>query len=59
MFDREGTPESGAVICTGEHGERAAAAVHDRDTLERLDDGTEPVGTEGNGDGRRPSRIRP
>jgi len=24
-----------------------AAAVHDRDTLERLTDGTEPVGTEG------------
>lgn len=47
VFDREGCPESGAVICTGAHGERVAAAVHDRDTLERLTDGTEPVGTEG------------
>jgi hypothetical protein len=47
MFGRDGTPESGAVICTGAHGERVAAAVHDRDTLARLTDGTEPVGTEG------------
>ena len=35
------------MICTGAHGERLAAAVHDRDTLERLTDGSEPVGTEG------------
>jgi acetyl-CoA acetyltransferase len=46
-FDREGTPERGAVICEGAHGERVAAAVHDRDTLELLTDGTEPVGREG------------
>ncbi|HEY3671033.1 MAG TPA: acetyl-CoA acetyltransferase [Acidimicrobiia bacterium] len=47
MFDRDGTPGSGAVICTGAHGERVAAAVHDRDTLEQLTDGSEPIGTEG------------
>jgi acetyl-CoA C-acetyltransferase len=47
MFDREGAPESGAVICAGAHGERVTAAVHDRATLERLTDGTEPVGREG------------
>jgi len=47
MFDRAGAPESGAVICTGAHGERVAAAVHDRDTLELLTDGSEPVGTGG------------
>lgn len=47
VFDRDGAPERGGVICTGSHGERVAAAVHDRDTLERLTDGTEPVGTEG------------
>ncbi len=47
VFDRDGTPESGAVICTGAHGERLAAAVHDRDTLEQLTDGSEPVGTRG------------
>jgi len=46
-FDRDGAPESGAVICTGAHGERLATAVHDRDTLAALTDGTEPVGTEG------------
>ena len=44
MFDRDGAPESGAVICDGAHGERVAAAVHDRDTLDELTDGTEPVG---------------
>jgi hypothetical protein len=47
VFDRDGAPESGAVICTGAHGERLAAAVHDRETLAELTDGTEPVGTEG------------
>jgi acetyl-CoA C-acetyltransferase len=47
MFERDGTPASGAVICTGAHGERLAAAVHDRDTLVALTDGTEPVGREG------------
>jgi hypothetical protein len=47
MFDRAGAPESGAVICTGAHGERVAAAVRDRDTLHELTDGTEPVGREG------------
>jgi acetyl-CoA acetyltransferase len=47
MFDRDGAPESGAVIATGKRGERVAAAVHDRDTLEQLVDGTEPVGREG------------
>ena len=47
VFDREGSPQSGAVICTGAHGERVTAAVHDRDTLEQLTDGSEPVGTEG------------
>jgi len=46
-FDREGGPRTGAVICTGTRGERVAAAVHDRDTLERLTDGTEPVGRVG------------
>jgi hypothetical protein len=46
-FDRDGAPESGGVVCTGAHGERVAAAVHDRDTLEHLTDGSEPVGTEG------------
>ena len=46
-FDREGAPERGAVICAGARGERVAAAVHDRDTLELLTDGTEPVGREG------------
>jgi acetyl-CoA acetyltransferase len=46
-FDRDGAPERGAVICEGAHGERTAAAVHDRDTLELLTDGTEPVGREG------------
>jgi acetyl-CoA C-acetyltransferase len=46
-FDRDGAPERGAVICAGAHGERVAAAVHDRDTLELLTDGTEPVGREG------------
>ena len=35
------------MICDGGHGERVAAAVHDRDTLELLTDGTEPVGREG------------
>ena len=47
VFDRDGAPESGAVICTGAHGERSAAAVPDRDTLEQLTDGAEPVGTQG------------
>jgi hypothetical protein len=47
MFDRDGAPEQGAVISDGAHGERVAAAVHDRDTLELLTDGTEPVGREG------------
>jgi hypothetical protein len=47
VFDRAGAPESGAVICTGVQGERLAAAVHDRDTLEQLTSGSEPVGTEG------------
>jgi hypothetical protein len=47
MFDRDGAPERGAVIGTGAHGERVTAAVHDRDTLARLTDGTEPVGTDG------------
>jgi acetyl-CoA C-acetyltransferase len=47
VFDRDGAPESGAVICTGAHGERLAAAVHDGDTLAALTDGTEPVGTAG------------
>ena len=47
VFDREGAPERGAVICTGGHGERVTTAVHDRDTLEQLTDGSEPVGTEG------------
>jgi acetyl-CoA C-acetyltransferase len=46
-FDRDGVPERGAVICEGAHGERTAAAVRDRDTLERLTDGSEPVGREG------------
>jgi acetyl-CoA acetyltransferase len=46
-FDREGTPERGAMIGEGAHGERVAAVVHDRDTLEQLTDGNEPVGTEG------------
>jgi acetyl-CoA acetyltransferase len=46
-FDRDGAPERGAVICEGAHGERTAAAVHDRGTLEALTDGTEPVGREG------------
>jgi acetyl-CoA C-acetyltransferase len=46
-FDRAGVPERGAVICTGARGERVAAAVHDRATLEQLTDGTEPVGREG------------
>jgi len=46
-FDRDGAPESGAVICAGAHGERLAAAVHEPDTLAALTDGTEPVGTEG------------
>ena len=40
-FDRDGAPERGAVICEGAHGERTAAAVHDRDTLELLTDGTD------------------
>ena len=57
MFDREGAPESGAVICTGAHGERAgsrgarprhAGAAHGRDRAGRH---------RGNGDGGRPSRI--
>jgi acetyl-CoA acetyltransferase len=47
MFDRDGAPDSGAVIGTGRRGERAAAAVHDPDTLAQLTDGTEPVGREG------------
>ena len=47
VFDRDGAPESGGVICEGAHGERVAAAVHDRDTLEQLTDGSEPVGTGG------------
>lgn len=47
VFDREGEPDHGAVIGTGSHGERVAAAVHDRRTLEQLVDGTEPVGREG------------
>jgi acetyl-CoA acetyltransferase len=47
VFDRDGAPERGAVICTGAHGERVAAVVHDRDTLELLTDGAEPVGREG------------
>jgi len=47
VFDRNGVPEAGAVICTGGHGERTAAAVHDRGTLEQLVDGSEPVGREG------------
>jgi acetyl-CoA C-acetyltransferase len=47
MFDRDGAPDSGAVIGTGAHGERVAAAVHDRDTLDLLIDGREPVGREG------------
>ena len=46
-FDRDGVPERGAVICQGAHGERTAAAVHDRDTLELLTDGCEPVGRGG------------
>jgi hypothetical protein len=44
MFDRDGAPESGAVIGAGAHGERVAAKVRDRQTLEQLTDGTEPVG---------------
>ena len=47
VFDRNGAPESGGVICEGAHGERVAAAVHDRDTLEQLTNGSEPVGTGG------------
>jgi acetyl-CoA C-acetyltransferase len=47
VFDRDGAPERGAVICEGTHGERVAAAVLDRDTLDQLTDGTEPVGTQG------------
>ena len=47
VFDRAGAPEHGAMIGTGAHGERVAAIVHDRDTLEQLVDGTEPVGREG------------
>jgi hypothetical protein len=47
MFDREGAPDRGAVIGTGAHGERVAAAVHDRGTLDELTDGTEPIGREG------------
>jgi acetyl-CoA C-acetyltransferase len=46
-FDRDGAPERGAVICDGAHGERVAAAVRDRDTLDQFADGTEPVGREG------------
>jgi acetyl-CoA acetyltransferase len=46
-FGRDGTPERGAVICEGAHGERLAAAVHDRDTLSALTDGTEPIGRDG------------
>jgi hypothetical protein len=47
MFDREGAPESGVVIGEGAHGERVAAKVRDRQTLEQLTDGTEPVGRVG------------
>ncbi len=47
MFDRDGAPERGAVICTGAHGERVSAGVHDRDTLAALTDGGEPVGRDG------------
>jgi hypothetical protein len=47
MFDREGAPDRGAAVCTGAKGERVVAAVHDRDTLEQLTDGTEPVGRAG------------
>jgi acetyl-CoA acetyltransferase len=47
MFDRDGAPESGVMIGAGAHGERVAAKVRDRVTLERLTDGTEPVGREG------------
>ena len=48
MFDRDGAPESGAVIGTGAHGERVGGrGATDRDTLEQLTDGAEPVGTEG------------
>jgi acetyl-CoA C-acetyltransferase len=47
MFDRDGAPESGAVICEGTHGERVAAIVRDRATLDQLTDGTEPVGRVG------------
>ena len=50
VFDRDGAPESGAVICTGAHGERLAAAVHDRDTLEQLTDGTGTGRHRGHGD---------
>jgi acetyl-CoA acetyltransferase len=46
-YDRDGTPASGAVICTGAHGERAAAAVRDPETLRELVGGAEPVGREG------------
>jgi hypothetical protein len=47
MFDRDGAPDRGAAVCTGANGERVVAAVHDRDTLEQLTDGTEPIGREG------------
>jgi acetyl-CoA acetyltransferase len=47
MFGRDGRPESGVVIGAGTHGERVAAKVRDRATLEQLTDGTEPVGRSG------------
>jgi hypothetical protein len=47
MFDRDGEPESGVVICEGAQGERVAAALRDRETLHELTDGTEPVGRSG------------
>ena len=58
MFDRDGTPERGAVIGTGARGERFAAAVEpDGDTLDELTSGSEPVGREGTVIAGRPSRI--
>ena len=48
MFGRDGTPERGVVIGTGERGERVAAAVDpDGDTLAELTSGAEPVGRDG------------
>ncbi len=48
MFGRDGTPERGVVIGTGERGERLAAAIDpDGDTLAELTSGTEPVGRVG------------